>query len=350
MTGVISGFLQGEGLKASMRAEEEARIDRERKRNMQDQMMAKQQRIDSSIAEGNARALMAEGAAGLEAAGMLQQYEAQQQQQQLSQYKSAFKSLMALPEAQRAEGRQFLVGSAVANNLMDEGTADQYSFLAQEDPAAFDAAVANLLGEEPERVTSKFTTFTNDKGERIRLDLNNPEDIKAAKSLGKDWKEERAVQRVEEGKPGEFDLPKKERVKLKNDEVAVKQAIAAADSLLDKLEANPDVLQTAAKAAGALAGFSAEIESAARAFGVDIPAELKDEALYADTFEALGIEDAAARGAALDLALSYAAASGLGTGRALTDRDIERAFDRIGAGGLQTPEARKRVIEDNIGS
>lgn len=46
----------------------------------------------------------------------------------------------------------------------------------------------------------------------------------------------------------------------------------------------------------------------------------------------LGVSNAEAQSVMLFVALQYAAATGLGEGRSLTDRDIERAFDAVGVG------------------
>ncbi len=155
-----------------------------------------------------------------------------------------------------------------------------------------------------------------------------------------------APSREEVGKPGEFAVTKKQGEELKESEIATKQAIAGANDLLAKLTETPDLLQTATGIAQFASGVGSEIRSAARAAGVDIPEEITDIAAYEDTFAELGIKNKVAKGLAFDLALSYAAASGLGTGRALTDRDIRLAMQRIGAGGMDTPAARKAAIQD----
>ena len=47
-----------------------------------------------------------------------------------------------------------------------------------------------------------------------------------------------------------------------------------------------------------------------------------------------------------DLSLAYAGAIGLGEGRALTEKDVERALKRVGAGGMKTPKTRRALMQD----
>ena len=155
-----------------------------------------------------------------------------------------------------------------------------------------------------------------------------------------------APTRQETAGPGGFGISKKEIADLREAEISTKNAIATADDLMARMEENPDLLQTAAGAAQFASGLGSEIRTAARVAGVDIPPEITNIAAYEDTFAELGIKNKIAKGLAFDLALSYAAASGLGQGRALTDKDIRLAMQRIGAGGFDTPAARMAAIKD----
>lgn len=191
-----------------------------------------------------------------------------------------------------------------------------------------------------------FKTYQSksDPGKTYTLNMNNPDDVAFLEKNQADLIS--APSRRVTGKPGEFGLTKKQGEELKESEIATKQAIATAGDILGKLAENPDLLSTASGVAQFVSGLGSEIRSAARIAGVDIPESVSNIANYEEVFDALPVMNKVTRGLVFDLALSYAAASGLGTGKALTDRDVARALERVGAGGFNTPLARVAAIKD----
>lgn len=268
---------------------------------------------------------------------------------------------------QEAAGRQVVEAVPYAMNVRDEREWRQNAFpyladayirsggrpeLVQQIDRLPMAEAQRVIGQMFNEALPKQTTRApnvktyqskSEPGKTYTLDVNNPEDLAFIRENQQDLIP--APTRQEAGAPGAFGPTKKEISGLRESEIATKQAIATSNDLLDKIEKNPDLLQSATSLAQVASGLGSEIRTAARVAGVDIPEEVTDIAAYEDTFDELGIENKVAKGLAFDLALAYAAASGLGSGRALTDRDIRLAMERIGAGGLDTPAARKAAIQ-----
>lgn len=348
MVDVVKGFLQGQQFQAAQKAQQDSAADAMRRAAMQEQSRLKQMRIDQAIAEGNAAAMLQEGAAGLTAAQAFQGYQQNQQKAAMEQYKNGFLQASSLPKSQRGDAYQFLIGSAVNQGLIPEDMADNLSFTAQDDTDQFVAGMNRLFGIETEEKAAPASGIKNvilPDGSQASFDLTDREERTAYKKSIEGGATP-MPSRQEVGQAGDFNITKKEREQLRQAEVATKQAIASANDLLDKIENNPDVLQTVGALARTASGLASEIRGALRAAGVDIGQELMDLGAYEATFEELGIEDQKARGAAFDLALAYAAAGGLGKGKELSNRDIESALRRIGAGGLRSPATRRAVIED----
>ena len=112
--------------------------------------------------------------------------------------------------------------------------------------------------------------------------------------------------------------------------------IADATNAIRFLEENPSSTTTVAKFAGVANSIVANARALAETLtitGSDSSAiGLLDTSSYSDTWEELGITNAENKSMLLGLALSYAASSGMGTARSLSDRDVTRALERVGAG------------------
>ena len=233
---------------------------------------------------------------------------------------------------------------------IDKHGLDPRTIPEQYDEAFIDTTAAQVIGigkmlEQTKDKAGNFKSFTDkNTGETFQMNMNNPADVQMIEKNQGNWLP--TPTRQEQGGPGSFGQTKKQYEDLTDVEISTKNAIATANDLMKKIDENPDLLQTSSGIAQFAAGVGSEIRTAARVAGVDIPDEITNIAAYEDTFAELGIENKIAKGMAFDLALSYAAASGLGTGKALTDKDIKLALQRIGAGGLDTPAARKAAIKD----
>jgi hypothetical protein len=112
--------------------------------------------------------------------------------------------------------------------------------------------------------------------------------------------------------------------------------ISDAKNAIKFFEENPSSTTTVA----GFAGIANSIVANARALadtltitGSDSSAiSLLDTSSYSDTWEELGITNAENKSMLLGLALSYAASSGQGTARSLSNQDVTRALQRVGAG------------------
>lgn len=103
---------------------------------------------------------------------------------------------------------------------------------------------------------------------------------------------------------------------------------------------------------GAIARLGDEVKSIAKnvssEFGVDVSGVSNNAGDY--NFGSLASESAAFKTNALSLALIFASASGLGEGRALTNKDVQRAIDAIGA-STNSPEqliSRIGAVQQNL--
>jgi len=260
-----------------------------------------------------------EGAAMVWLAGQLESRGAPQQEiaQAMKQYESTQN-----PEERSALAKRYIDG------FMARGMGAKDWLSSQGSKVGSASALKNVIMSDG--TTQSFDTDKADQRTAYQA---------AIKQGGAD-----APSRVETGGPGS--MTKKEGENLREAEIATRNAIHRADELLAKIKADPDVLNKSTALAGFASGLAAEAKSAAKAFGLKMDPGIQDATKYASTFDELGVKGKVARGLVLDLALSYAAASGLGTGRALTNRDIDMAIKRIGAGGFSTPEARMASIEE----
>lgn len=339
-----------EKMRKEMRAKESQERKREQISGLLGQFVGGEG--DRQQITGQLVGLGTEGVSALQAGeGLLGQRQQRQQQQATTEQEAAGKKLVdALPYAMNVTDEQEWRTQAfpyVADAFVQAG--GDPALVRQLNNLPMDQAkqvMQQMFQEAQAKVpTGDYKTYQDTRdGRTITLNEADPRDQQYLRENRENLVP--APSREEVGGPGEFGVTKKQGEELKEAEIAAKQAIAGANDLLERLTKNPDLLQTTTGIAQFASGVGSEIRSAARAAGVDIPEKITDIAAYEDTFAELGIKNKIAKGLAFDLALSYAAASGLGTGRELSERDVKFAIRRVGATGIDTPAARKAVIQD----
>ena len=133
--------------------------------------------------------------------------------------------------------------------------------------------------------------------------------------------------------------------KLADAEVAAKTFIATAGDALNLLSTTPDVNTFIAGAASVVNDLQQEAKAIGRAFNVDIDENLLEPETYSDDFwNDLGIQNARMKSLVTSLAFQAAAASGQ-TGRGVSDRDVRRFIEEIGANSSD-PVAFATTIRD----
>ncbi len=121
--------------------------------------------------------------------------------------------------------------------------------------------------------------------------------------------------------------------------------VTTVNQAIDFYSENPSANTLAASFSGKVSDLAANIEPlkdiflsngekllSADLFNVETYESPSSEDESLPTFKSLGIQDARSKTIALNLALQYAAAIGLGSGRALTDRDVRLAMQAVGSG------------------
>lgn len=144
----------------------------------------------------------------------------------------------------------------------------------------------------------------------------------------------------------------KARADYINKEISARKFVSLSNKMIDRLadagEANPKLGIT-----GAIAKFGDEIAATWRnlqALGISVE---EGTSMNLDDYdlgkiETLASENAAFKTNVLSLALIYASAAGLGEGRALTDKDLQRAINAIGGSTNSAAQfrARNRELQD----
>ena len=133
-------------------------------------------------------------------------------------------------------------------------------------------------------------------------------------------------------------------------QIAIMNAFDSGNKILD---ASDEALQEVGGFARIASGLAenASMFLSMSSFGKGQSAEtIRDMQNYVGVFEELGIENAVAQGNLLELALSFAAAKGLGENRALSDKDVKRAMRRVGGEGMTTAKAKRALIMDTLSS
>jgi len=146
------------------------------------------------------------------------------------------------------------------------------------------------------------------------------------------------------GSTEDLGLGNNELTQLRDAEVAAKTFIATAGDALDLLANTPDINTFVAKAASVVNSLQQEAKAIGRAFDIEIDESLLDPATHSATFDDLGIKNVQMRSLITSLAYQAAAASGQ-TSRSVSDRDVRRFIDEIGANSAD-PRAFEQSIMD----
>lgn len=189
--------------------------------------------------------------------------------------------------------------------------------------------------------------FNPETGEAASAEIGSDEQKDLA---GREGWFEKGKFGVTAGKPSDltagFVGSKKEAEALRSSEVGVRKGLYSLKKIVTTLKENPEVLMTGGKAAAVLTGLRDEMISAYKGVGFDVPAKLTSQDNYNSHMEGLGIKDDVTRGQVFDAALAYASAMGLGEGRALTDKDVKRAIDRVSSSWGTSVASRMATLKD----
>jgi hypothetical protein len=131
---------------------------------------------------------------------------------------------------------------------------------------------------------------------------------------------------------------------IRNMAAAAMSFRATAERLSSRMLAEPDLNTVFATGSRFAENFMANANSIARAMGREIK-ETNPERYSA--IRKLGIANQQLKGAALGLALTYAAVMGLGSGRDLSDSDVTRALEQIGMKNASYPVFAAALDEAN---
>lgn len=117
---------------------------------------------------------------------------------------------------------------------------------------------------------------------------------------------------------------------LSNTEAAARNFIATANDALTLLNEQPDVNTFVGQAGALVNDLRAEARAVGRALNLEFESSVLDPASYEDTFAELGIDNRRMQSMVTSLAFQAAAARGQ-TGRAVSDRDVQRFVREVGA-------------------
>lgn len=154
----------------------------------------------------------------------------------------------------------------------------------------------------------------------------------------------RQVTTQETGTTEELGLGKTEQRQLNDAEVATRDFIQTTGDALGLLEQSPDVNTWVGRLGGIVNDLKAEAKATGRAFGMEFDEDIFDIGVHEDTFARLGIENRRMQSLITSMAFQAAAASGQ-TGRAISDRDVQRFIREIGA-SASDPDAFATVLRD----
>jgi len=129
---------------------------------------------------------------------------------------------------------------------------------------------------------------------------------------------------------------------LQDKEISTRNFVNSANNVIEMLKEEENINTFVANFAGKADDLIQEGEALWREISPETSTNIDS---YKGVFDGLGIESSRFRSATFGLALQYAAASGLGEGRSLTDADIERAIRAIGS-DRSDPEAIIAVLND----
>ena len=346
--GLLSAQLSGQEEERGIRLEalKQDMLKQKRAEQRQEKIGLLSQEALSGSSEAQKALLAADPVVG----SKINEYMTEQKEQLGQGIVNALQQFSNIPSEMQEGLRQHIVGLAekAYPDLVTPDVAQQLRSVPLDQFPNFGLAVAQgkPLGQEAKaRSGGGIVTLVGPNGEQVGIDTQDAaQRERMTQLLSQGYTQ--APTRQETGGPGSFSGTKKEFEELREAEISAINAISTIDDLSSRIRENPDAFTSAGGLARFSSGLAEEGRALARTFGIDVPDEILNAEQYADTFKELGVKSAAAQGAMLDVALAYAAASGLGSGRALTDKDIERSLRRVGADGLLTPEARLEVLDD----
>ena len=146
------------------------------------------------------------------------------------------------------------------------------------------------------------------------------------------------------GSEKDLGLSKTEIKELRGFEIATMDFLDTTEEALTLLEETPDINTFTARAAATVNNLQQEALAVGRALGVDIDEALIMPEQYEGTFDDLGIENQRMRSMITSLAFQAAAASGQ-TGREVSDKDVTRFIQEIGASAAD-PRAFSKTLKD----
>lgn len=202
------------------------------------------------------------------------------------------------------------------------------------------AVLSRFMSGEDDIPTGDFVVYEKPDGTTENVN-EATRDGQALLAANPDWV--KAPTKTQDVPVGKFIGSKTDFSKYKTAEVASKDAMYAFSKVVNTIKETPDAGMSGGKIASTFAGLKDELISAYSSLGFDTPETVLDMANYS---ELLSVHDEVYRGQVFDAALAYAAAIGLGEGRALTDKDVERALRRMGKNWGTSKAARMAVLED----
>ena len=139
----------------------------------------------------------------------------------------------------------------------------------------------------------------------------------------------------------------KSEVQLRQNRIATLQALNTSDRMINLVDRNPAAFTTGANLAGFVDTLGTATQSMLFALGIETALSEANPLDYPDEFwgPLINASDEGKQ-LAFVLALQLAAATGLGEGRALTDRDVQRAIRLVGT-DVQSPERVKATLRSN---
>lgn len=146
------------------------------------------------------------------------------------------------------------------------------------------------------------------------------------------------------GSSEDLGLPSSEASGLRDAEVAARNMINTTGDALKMLQETPDINTFAGRAASVVNNLQQEGKAVARSLGVEFDEDMLDPSKHKSTFDDLGIQNQRMRSMITSLAFQSAAASGQ-SGRSVSDRDVRRFIEEIGASAAD-PRAFAQTLND----
>lgn len=162
--------------------------------------------------------------------------------------------------------------------------------------------------------------------------------------LNQGFTEAPSRQQIEQGEPGAFAGGKTEIRQLRDKQSAARSFVETAGDAIDLLQENPDINTFTGQASALINDLQQEAKALARNSGFEIESKVLEDSTYSDSFDRLGIDNRRMRSMITALAFKAAAASGQ-TGRGVSDRDVRRFIEEVGA-NASDPRAFAATLQD----